>query len=138
VLTTGFRKAGRGNWLNNQSIVFQLQYGTFTMLFTGDCGFEEEKYLLKKYPAAPLKSDVLKLGHHGGAGATGEKFLQTVAPKAAIAPIPDWLAVDKRGERVVKLMKEKKIPYFMSWQYPQLSVVSDGRTFEMINIVYPK
>lgn len=138
VLTTGFRKAGRGNWLNNQSIVFQLQYGTFTMLFTGDCGFEEEKYLLKKYPAATLKSDVLKVGHHGGAGATGEKFLQTVAPKAAIAPIPDWLAVDKRGERVVKLMKEKKIPYFMSWQYPQLSVVSDGRTFEMINIVYPK
>lgn len=138
VLTTGFRKAGRGNWLNNQSIVFQLKYGTFTMLFTGDCGFEEEAYLLKKYPATILKSDVLKLGHHGGAGSTGEKFLQAVAPTAAIAPIPDWLAVDKRGERVVKLMQSKKIPYFMSWQYPQLSVVTDGKSFEMINIVYPK
>ena len=138
VLTTGFRKAGRSNWLNNQSIVFQLKYGTLTMLFTGDCGFEEEKYLLKKCPAATLKSDVLKLGHHGGAGSTGEKFLQTVAPTAAIAPIPDWLAADKRGQRVVKLMQSKKIPYFMSWQYPQLSVVTDGKTFEMINIVYPK
>ena len=93
---------------------------------------------MKKYPAKALQSDVLKLGHHGGAGSTGEKFLQTVAPAAAVAPIPDWLAVDKRGDRVVKLMKSKKIPYFMSWQYPQLSVVTDGKTFEMINILYPK
>jgi len=138
VLTTGFRNAGRGNWLNNQSIVFQLKYGTFTMLFTGDCGFEEETYLLKKHPAAALKSDVLKLGHHGGAGSTSEEFLLAVAPAAGIAPIPDWLAVDKRGERVVKLMRRKNIPYFMSWQYPQLSVVTDGKTFEMVNIVYPK
>ena len=138
VLTTGFRKASGGNWLNNQSVVFQLRYKDFTMLFTGDCGFEEEKYILKLYGAAGLKSDVLKLGHHGGAGSTSEEFLQAVSPQAAIAPIPDWLAADKRGQRVVELIKKHNIPYFMSWQYPLLSVVSDGKTFEMVNIVYSK
>ena len=138
VLTTGFRKAGRHNWLNNQSVVFQLKYGTFTMLFTGDCGFEEENYLMKLYKPQVLKSDVLKLGHHGGAGATGEKFLMTVAPKAAIAPIPDWLLIDPRGVRVDKLLKSKNIPYFTSCAYPLLSVVTDGKTFEMIEIKYPK
>ena len=138
VLTTGFRKAGRHNWLNNQSVVFQLKYGTFTMLFTGDCGFEEENYLMKLYKPQVLKSDVLKLGHHGGAGATGEKFLMTVAPKAGIAPIPDWLLIDPRGVRVNKLLKSKNIPYFTSCDHPLLSVVTDGKTFEMINIVYPK
>ena len=138
VLTTGFRKAGRHNWLNNQSVVFQLKYDTFTMLFTGDCGFEEENYLMKLYKPQVLKSDVLKLGHHGGAGATGEKFLMTVAPQACIAPIPDWLLIDPRGVRVDKLIKSKNIPYFTSCAYPLLSVVTDGKTFEMINIVYPK
>ena len=138
VLTTGFRKAGRHNWLNNQSVVFQLKYDTFTMLFTGDCGFEEENYLMKLYKPQVLKSDVLKLGHHGGAGATGKDFLAAVAPKAAIAPIPDWLAVDKRGARVVELMKSHNIPYFTSCAYPFLSVVTDGKTFEMIEIKYPK
>ena len=137
VLTTGNR-AIKHNFLNNQSIVFKLKYGTFTMLFTGDCCFEGEKYLMRKYNAQVLKSDVLKLGHHGGAGATGKDFLAAVAPKAAIAPIPDWLAVDPRGKRVTELMKSHNIPYFMSWQYMLLSVVTDGKTFEMIEINYPK
>ena len=137
VLTTGYR-AIKHNWLNNQSVVFQLKYGTFTMLFTGDCCFDEEKYLMKLYKKEVLKSDVLKLGHHGGAGATGKDFLAAVAPQAAIAPIPDWLAVDPRGKRVTELMKSHNIPYFMSWQYMLLSVVTDGKTFEMIEINYPK
>ena len=137
VLTTGNR-AIKHNFLNNQSIVFKLKYGTFTMLFTGDCCFEGEKYLMQKYNAQVLKSDVLKLGHHGGAGATSKDFLAAVAPKAAIAPIPDWLAVDPRGKRVTELMKSHNIPYFTSFAYPFLSVVTDGKTFEMIEINYPK
>ena len=138
ILTTGFTKAGRHNWLNNQSIVFQLKYKNFTMLFTGDCGFEEENYLIKKYPKESLQSDVLKLGHHGAAGSTGEKFLLTVNPQIAIAPIPDWLAIDKRGLRVSNLLKAKKIPYFKSCDYPLLSIVSNGYNFEMVNIIYSK
>ena len=138
ILTTGFSKAGRHNWLNNQSIVFQLKYKKFTMLFTGDCGFEEENYLMKKYSKESIQSDVLKLGHHGAAGSTGEKFLQTVNPQAAVAPIPDWLAIDKRGLRVTNLLKAKNIPYFKSCDYPLLSIVSNGYEFEMLNIIYHK
>jgi beta-lactamase superfamily II metal-dependent hydrolase len=81
---------------------------------------------------------VLKLGHHGAAGSTGEKFLQTVNPQAAVAPIPDWLAIDKRGLRVTNLLKAKNIPYFKSCDYPLLSIVSNGYEFEMLNIIYPK
>ena len=59
------------NCQNNNSIVFRLVYGDFAMLFTGDQGFEEEDAILAS--GAAVASDVLKAGHHAGAGSTGEK-----------------------------------------------------------------
>lgn len=140
VLTTGF-KGSRANgsiWLNDQSVVFRLQYKTFTMLFTADCALEEEEYILKTVNHDLLKCDVYKVAHHGGSNATSEIFLKAAAPKAAIASLTGKNAANKNGQRVVKLMKKLNIPYFMSWQYPYLSVVTDGKTFEMLNINYPE
>lgn len=140
IICTGYRKAsGRGAvWLNDQSLVFLLKYKDFSMLFTGDCGWEEEDHIMKSNMAALLKCDVLKVAHHGGDYATSEKFLKAVSPKAAITSLTRKMADDKRGVRVINLMKKHNVAYFMSWQHPYLSVVTDGRTFEMLNIIYPE
>jgi competence protein ComEC len=51
-------------------------------LFTGDAGIDSEKEMLAK--GGTLKSDVLKLGHHGSTGSTSQEFLQAVSPKYAV------------------------------------------------------
>jgi len=71
--------------LNNSSIVSQLIYGRNKFLFMGDTEVENEKKLLAAN--IDLKSDVLKVGHHGSATASSEEFLQKVSPQLAVIEV---------------------------------------------------
>ncbi|MBI4427197.1 MAG: MBL fold metallo-hydrolase [Candidatus Magasanikbacteria bacterium] len=67
---------------NNASVVFRLDYAGHRVLFTGDMENELEQYLINKN-SGQLKSDILKVGHHGSGGASGKLFLEAVAPEYA-------------------------------------------------------
>jgi len=69
--------------LNNNSIVAKLTYNSFSILFTGDIEKSEED-LLNKYKTQELKSDVLKVAHHGSKTSSSETFLEAVKPKIAL------------------------------------------------------
>lgn len=67
---------------NDYSIVLKITYGNTSFLFTGDAeSLSEEEMIHKGYN---LKSDVLKIGHHGSNSSTTSPFLNEVAPKIAI------------------------------------------------------
>jgi competence protein ComEC len=68
---------------NTASLVTQLQYGEVAFMFTGDAPIGIEEYVAKSYGSL-LKSEVLKLGHHGSKTSSGELFLKTVAPTYAV------------------------------------------------------
>ena len=52
---------------------------------TGDAGETAESRILDTYPRAMLRSDVLKLGHHGSSSSTGFSFFLAVDPDFAVA-----------------------------------------------------
>jgi competence protein ComEC len=68
---------------NTSSIVARLTYGEREFLFTGDAPKDIEGHLTFQDPAV-LRSDVLKLGHHGSRTSSSEYFLRAVAPTYAI------------------------------------------------------
>jgi len=70
--------------INNASIVFRLEYGDFSMLFTGDNEREGEERILELFPAAELASTILKVGHHGSRTSTSPPFLAAVDPQVAV------------------------------------------------------
>jgi len=71
--------------LNNNSIVAKLIYNNFSMLFTGDIEKEAEEYIVNKYNNTnALKSNILKIPHHGSKTSSTEKLLQVVNPKVAL------------------------------------------------------
>lgn len=76
-----------GNYedLNEQSIVLRIVHGDVSFLFMGDAGFEAESTLLQS--GYPLKSDVLKVGHHGSKTSSGTSFLKAVEPKYAVIEV---------------------------------------------------
>ena len=88
------------NDINNNSLVFRLEYGNFRMLFTGDAGAEAEQRILAS--GADVQADVLKVGHHGSAYSSTPDFIRAVSPRYAIIsvgrdnlfghPAPDTLA----------------------------------------------
>ena len=72
------------NILNNNSLVFKLEYKAFKMLFTGDIEEVAEEQLLKMYKNGELKADILKVAHHGSKTSSTEKFIKAVNPKIAL------------------------------------------------------
>lgn len=68
--------------LNNSSLVIRIEALGKNILLSGDIEKEVEKELL--LVDNPLKSDYLKVGHHGSKTSSTEKFLDAVEPKIAI------------------------------------------------------
>ena len=66
---------------NAGSMVMELHYKSFSMLFTGDVEGEGEKYLIENLNQ-PYQ--VLKVAHHGSKNSTSEKLLKIVRPKLAL------------------------------------------------------
>ncbi len=67
---------------NNSSTVLQLSYGKFTMLLSGDLGWEGEQELLGQ--GALKDIDVWKVSHHGSKYSGCEEFLEMIRPQLGL------------------------------------------------------
>ncbi|RJQ45180.1 MAG: ComEC/Rec2 family competence protein [Nitrospiraceae bacterium] len=77
----------RGNFSdhNSESLVLKIESRTTSVLFTGDIEAEAEKSLTPL--GAWLKSDIIKVPHHGGRTSSSEEFLKAVSPETAIVNV---------------------------------------------------
>lgn len=108
---------------NNYSIVLKLTYQNTSYLFTGDAEELSEKEITEN-----LKSDVLKVGHHGSNTSSSDNFLEKVAPNYAIISV----GVDNKyhhpnSETITKLQKYTKNIYRTDLN-GDIVVTSDGNT----------
>jgi len=69
--------------LNNSCIVLKLIYGDNSYLFMADATYEIEHQIINKN----IKSDVLKVGHHGSNYSTSANFLYKVHPKYSVISV---------------------------------------------------
>lgn len=91
---------------NDSSIVAKLTYGNNSFLFTGDATTRVEKSIL----SGDIKSDVLKLGHHGSQYSSSNEFLDKVNPKYAVIEVgrnniydhPKKVTINKLNYRNIK------------------------------------
>ncbi len=73
------------NWTTNDgSIVARLSYGKNSVMLTGDATKKTEGIVLSENPPQSLKSDILKVGHHGSKTSSSPEFVQAVSPTYAI------------------------------------------------------
>ncbi len=78
--------SGSGQFLNDCSIVLKVTYQNTSILFTGDMQEDVEADLVAAYGAG-LKSDVLKVGHHGSRYSSSDAFLALVKPHDAVISV---------------------------------------------------
>lgn len=71
---------------NNNSVVLRAEVRGTSILLPGDAETEEQRALLDRLPIALLRSDVLKVAHHGSAYQE-PGFLDTVDPAVALVPV---------------------------------------------------
>ncbi len=72
------------NWNSNDgSLVAKLIYKNTSVMLTGDATKKTEGIVLQNNSKEILKSDILKVGHHGSRTSTSEAFVSAVAPEFA-------------------------------------------------------
>jgi len=79
------RLHGFGSETNNNSVVMRLTYGVFTMLLAGDIETLGGQRLARLGPG--VRCTVLKVPHHGSAGAAKSNLFRTVHPQLALISV---------------------------------------------------
>ncbi len=70
---------------NNHSLVIRIEYGTSSLLITGDLEEKGLQSLVAKYNTSDLlDADVYLVGHHGSKNGTTQELLDKVTPQIAL------------------------------------------------------
>ena len=105
------------NWESNtSSIVAKLTFGETDFLLTGDAPEGIESYLASTV-GSTLKSEVLKLGHHGSKTSSSATFLTAVSPEYAVVSAgrdnsyghPHTEVVERVGESGAKIVSTAEV-----------------------------
>ena len=110
---------------NNMSVVFKLEYGKTSFLFTGDAEKESEALMLAQ--GFDLKADVLKLGHHGSTSSTTPAFLEAVSPRLAVITCGRNNDYGHPHKETLSLLTEAGIEYRRTDLDGTVVVYSDGK-----------
>ncbi len=116
---------------NNSSVVFKLEYGNTSMLFTGDAETEAETKLAKRYGSF-LRSQVVKTGHHGSSTSSSELFLRTVRPRAALVSVGLNNKFSHPSPEVLGRMRQDGIDVARTDEEGAIVFQSDGREWERV------
>ena len=115
--------------LNNYSLVVRVENGSNAFLFTGDAEEISEREMVEKR-AGSLKSDVLKLGHHGSSTSTNEEFLNLVDPKYAVITVGENNRYGHPDDEVLNRLEDKGIQVYRTDLDGNIVAVSDGKTIK--------
>ncbi len=116
-----------GHDINEDSIVLLVRYGGFEALLTGDIGLPAELALQGRIG----RVDVLKVGHHGSKGSTGEEWLEELAPSTAIISV----GLNRYGHPaagVIERLDRHGVSVWRTDHEGDVTIRTDGRTFSVI------
>ena len=114
----------KGSNVNNDSLVLKIIYGSTSFLFVGDAEAEEEMSLIAT--GMPLKSTVLKVGHHGGDSSTGYQFLREVMPEYAVISVGAGNSYGHPSANVLSRLRDAGTKVFRTDMQGTITCTSNG------------
>jgi competence protein ComEC len=117
---------------NRRSIVVKIQYGNTSMLLMGDAEREEEERLVARYGGF-LKSDVLKIGHHGSKAATSQEFLSAVRPDYALISVGRANRFGHPAGSTMQRLHASGAEVFRTDEMGAIFLATDGKTVRQVH-----
>lgn len=111
---------------NESSIVLRITYGNTSFMFTGDAEREAENMILNR--GYDLRSDVLKVGHHGSASSTSYYWLRQVAPQYAVISVGKGNSYGHPTETVLSRLRDADVTTYRTDLQGDIICTSDGNT----------
>lgn len=111
--------------LNDESLVFRLVYGEFSMLFTGDIGVATEEQLALR--PERLKCTVLKVPHHGSRYSSSASFLDAAAPELALISAGYRNSFHLPAEDTLDHLRQRRITVYRTDLDGTIRILCDGK-----------
>lgn len=109
---------------NNTSIVLRIVYGSTSFLFTGDAEREVEQAMINR--GIPLKSTVLKVGHHGSYTSSSYQFLWNVMPAYAVISCGKGNSYGHPHDEVLSRLRDADVYLFRTDLQGDITCTSNG------------
>ena len=110
---------------NADSLVMKLSYGEVDILFTGDIEAEGETRLITSQQ--DLRSEILKVPHHGSRTSSGAQFIDAVQPRFAIYSLGQRNQFQLPHPEVVERYKERDCKQLRTDKLGAITMKSDGK-----------
>jgi competence protein ComEC len=114
--------SGWGQDVNEDSLVLLVEYGAFQALFAGDAGFPAESEMRGRASAV----DVLKVGHHGSRGSTGDEWLDSLRPRVAVISVGRNNYGHPSAQTLFRLLRHR-VEVWRTDRDGRVTVSTDGR-----------
>lgn len=115
---------------NDASTVARIRVGAVTMLMTGDAEREEEEWLLANR-AGELRSDVLKVAHHGSHTSSTGAFLDAVRPRVALIPVGAGNLYGHPSPVILRRLAARGVVVLRTDRHGPVITRTDGRAVEV-------
>lgn len=115
--------------INNYSIVIKLTYKNNSILFTGDAETLSENEMLDNSDV-DLKSDVIKIAHHGSSTSSSLKFLKAVDPKYAVISVAKGNDYNHPHKAVMLRLRALNIAVYRTDELSTIVMESDGENIK--------
>ncbi len=115
--------------LNNSSLVLKLRFKNVSVFLTGDIGKEAEERILRKDYL--IRSDILKIPHHGSSSSSSPLFIEKVKPTYAVLSVGERNIGRLPHPEVLKRYERLGAKIFRTDKHGAITVVTDG---ENINV----
>ena len=113
--------------VNDSSIVFRLDHGDNSFLFTGDATIPPQQALIYD-PDLNIDVDVLKVPHHGAATAYIKGFYDEVSPEYAVISCGVGNSYGHPRQEVLDDLKRRNTQVFRTDLQGTIVAFSDGKT----------
>lgn len=117
--------------INNTSVVLKVLYGAVSFLFVGDLEREGEAALCRMFGEF-LRSDVLKVGHHGSNTSTTQEFLDLARPRYAVVSVGRNNTFNHPATEVLDRMKAMGVDVLRTDEEGAVIFESDGTTLHRL------
>lgn len=121
------------NSINNNSLVCKLNYKNYSMLFTGDIEAIAEKAILKKYSKNLniLKSDILKVAHHGSKTSSITEFIEKIKSKYAIIGVGEDNKFGHPSDSTIQNLEKANIRIYRTDKMGEIEMKTNGKEIKI-------
>ena len=117
---------------NRRSIVLKMQYAGFSLMLMGDAEQEEERALVVRYGEF-LRSDVVKVGHHGSRAGTSGEFIAMVKPDYAMISVGRYNRFGHPARATVERLDAAGVEILRTDESGAVILASDGNALRQVH-----